>query len=62
MLHAQFSEAYIHFSLMYMADHIFPALLIKGLINEDSEETKPFKLVTGMRPSLLHLSNSDDQV
>ena len=29
MVHAQVSEAYIHFVLMYIADHIFPVLPIK---------------------------------
>ena len=35
MAHARVSEAYINFALMYMADHIFPVLPIKYLINED---------------------------
>ena len=55
MVHAQFSEAYIHFSLMYTADHVFPVLTIKDLINEDGETTTSFKLATGKRPSILHL-------
>ena len=32
MVHARFLEAYIHFTLMYTADHIFPVLPIKYLI------------------------------
>ena len=34
MVHAQFLEACINFALMYMEDHIFLVLSIKGLINE----------------------------
>ena len=40
---------------MYMADHIFPVLTIKVLINEDGEPTTPFKLVTGTKPSISHI-------
>ena len=38
-----------------MADHIFPVLLIKDLINEDGEPTTPFKLATGTKTSISHL-------
>ena len=54
-VHAIFSEAYIHFSLTYTSDHIFPVLPIKDLINEDGEPTTPFKLATGMKTSISHL-------
>ena len=37
MVHAIVPEAYIHFALMYMANHIFPVLTIKDLINKDGE-------------------------
>ena len=47
MVHARVLEAYIHFELMYMTDHIFPVLPIKYLINEDGEPTTQFKLATG---------------
>ena len=54
MVHAQVSGAYTHFSLMYMAYHILSVLPIKDLINEDDNLTTPFKLETGMKPSILH--------
>ena len=50
MVHARFSEAYIHFALMYTTDHIFSVIPIKDLINEDGEPPTPFKLETGMKP------------
>ena len=55
MLHAQVSEASIHFALMYTADHILPVLPIKELVNKDGELTMPFKLATGRKPSVSHL-------
>ena len=33
MVHARVLEAYIHFASMYTADHIFPVIPIKDLIN-----------------------------
>ena len=50
MVHEIVSETYIHFSFMYTADHIFPVLPIKDLINEDGDLTMPFKLATGTKP------------
>ena len=50
MVHARFSEAYIHFSLMYTIDHIFPVLPIKDLIDENGDPTTPYKLATGTKP------------
>ena len=47
MLHAQVLENYIHFAFIYTADHKFPVLPIKDLINEADEPTTPFKLATG---------------
>ena len=44
MVHAQFLEAYIHFTFMYTADHILPVLPIKDLINEHGDPTTTFKL------------------
>ena len=41
--------------LMYAADHIFPVLPIKDLINEDSEPNTSFKLATGTKTSISHL-------
>ena len=55
MVHAQVLEAYIHFELMYTADHIFPVLPIKYLINEYGDPTTPFKLAIGMKNSLSNL-------
>ena len=53
--HSQVLEDYIHFTLMYTADHIFPVLPIKESINEDGKPTTPFKLTTGMKHSISHL-------
>ena len=53
MVHARVFEACIKFALMYMADHIFPVLPIKDLINED--RYMPFKLATDAKPSISHL-------
>ena len=55
-VHVRFSEGYIHFALMYMTDHIFPVLPIKYLINKNDDLTTPFKLETGTKPSVSHLS------
>ena len=54
MVHAIVLEACVHFLLMYMADHIFPALPIKDLINKVGEPTTPYKLYTGMKYLILH--------
>ena len=55
MVHTRVSEAYIHFALMYTPYHIFLVLPIKDLINEHVDTTTPFKLATGMKPSVSHL-------
>ena len=52
MVNALFFEAYINFSLMYRADHIFSVLPIKDTINKDVEPTTPFKLEMGTKPSV----------
>ena len=54
MVHARVLEAYIHFVLMYMTDHIYPVLPIKDLINEDGKLNITFKLGTGTKPSVSH--------
>ena len=54
MAHAQFFEAYIIFSLVYTADHTFPVLQTKNLINEDGKPTTPFKIATGTKISISH--------
>ena len=55
MVHAKVSEAYIHFTLMYTIDHIFPVLPIKDIINKYSDPTTSFKLATGKKLSVSHL-------
>ena len=55
MVHARVLEAYIHFILMYMTDHIFLVVPIKYLINKDVEPTTLFKLETGTKPSVSNL-------
>ena len=55
MVHARFSEAYIHFAFMYTTYHIFLIIPIKDLINEDGDPTTPHKLATGKKPKVSHL-------
>ena len=55
MVHAIVLEAYIHFSFMYKAYHIFPVLPIKDLINKYGEPPMPFKLSTGTKPQASYL-------
>ena len=55
MVHARVPEVYVHFTLMYTTDHIFPVLPIKDLINEDGDPIMPQKLATGTRPSVSQL-------
>ena len=55
MVHTRILEAYIHFTLIYTINHIFPVLTIKDLINKDGNPTTPFKPATGTKPSLSHL-------
>ena len=55
MVHVRVLEAYIHFSLMYTADHIFLVLPIKYQIKKYGDTTTPFKLSTSTKPSVLHL-------
>ena len=55
MVHARVPENYIHFTLMYTADHIFPVLPIRDLINKDGDPTTPYKLATGTKPLVSHL-------
>ena len=40
---------------MYTTDYIFPVLKIIYLINEDGDPTTPYKLATGMKPTVSHL-------
>ena len=55
MVHARVLEAYIHFSLMYTTDHIFPVLPIKYMINEDGDPKTPHDIATDTKPTVSHL-------
>ena len=55
MVHARVPEVYVHFSLMYITDHIFPVLPIKYIIKEDGDPTTPHKMETGTKPLVAHL-------
>ena len=55
MVHARIPEIYVHFALMYTADHIFLVLPIKDLMNEDGDPTTPYKLATCTKTSVSHL-------
>ena len=55
MVHARVTEVSIHFTLMYMTDHIFPVLPIKDIINNYGDPTTPHKMATGTKPSVSHL-------
>ena len=52
MVHTRVSEEYIHFSLIYTTDNIFPVLPIKHLVNQYGEPTTPHKLETGTKTSV----------
>ena len=55
MVHARFTEVYVHFALMYTTDLIFLVLPIKDLINEYGDPTTTHKLATGTKSSVSHL-------
>ena len=55
MVYAPVYEVYIHFTLIYTADHILPVLTIEYLIKKYGEPTTPFKLATGMKSSISNL-------
>ena len=52
MVHTRVSDEYIHFSLMYTTDHIWPDLPINKLVNQDGEPTMTHKLSTGIKTSV----------
>ena len=56
MVLARVLEAYIHFALIYTTDNIFPVLPIKDMIKKYSKTITLFKLATGTKPSVSHLS------
>ena len=55
MVHVRVSEYYIHFSLMYTSYNISLLIPIKDLINKDGKPATPYKLSTGMKPSISYL-------
>ena len=55
MVHAIVLEIYVHFTLMYTTDHIFPVPPIKYVRNRDGNQTTTHKLATGTKPSVSHL-------
>ena len=55
MVHARVPEVYVHFTLMYTTDHVFPVLPIKDLINKDGDPTTPHKLAKGKKTSVSYL-------
>ena len=55
MLHTQVSECIYTFEFMYTTDHIFHVITIKQLVNQYYESTRPHKLETGTKPSVLNL-------
>ena len=50
MVHARVPGVYVHFTLMYKTDHIFPVPSIKDILNKDGDPTTPHKLATGTTP------------
>ena len=52
MVHTWVSAEFIHFTLMYTTDHIFPFLPNKHLVNQYVEPTIPHKLRNGTNPLL----------
>ena len=55
MVHDRVLEVYVHSTLMYTTYHIFLVIPIIDLINQDGDPTMPYKLATGMKPSVSHL-------
>ena len=52
MMHPWILDKYIHFELIYTTHEIFPVLPFKHLIDQYYETAKPYKLVTGTKPSV----------
>ena len=57
IVHARVPESYIHFTLMYIIDHIFPVLPIKYLINKDGDPTMPHKLAKVKKCNVFEITN-----
>ena len=55
VVHTQVLEAYIHSTFMYTEDNILPVLAIKYFINKDVDPATPFKIETGIKPSISNL-------
>ena len=51
MVHTIVSEDFINFTLIYTADHVFPVLPTKDLIDNGGKPTMTFKLLTGTKNS-----------
>ena len=52
MVHARFSDEYMHFAIIHKTNHVFPGLPIKHFVNQDGEINTPHKLETGETPSV----------
>ena len=55
IVYARVLEAYIHFSLMYTVDHIFPVLPIKDLQTNTAIRPCHLNLLSGTKPYVSHL-------
>ena len=55
MVHARVLEAYIHFALISVANNILLVISIRDPINKDGELATPYKLATGIKPSISYL-------
>ena len=55
MVHAQVSDEYVPFALIYTTDHIFSVLTINHLVNQYGEPITPHKLATDIKPSVSNL-------
>ena len=51
-MHVRVSGEYIHLSLIFTTDHVFPILTIKHLLSHYGEPTMPHKLATVTKPSV----------
>ena len=52
MVHAQVSDKYVNFALIYTTDNLFTVPPIKHLVNQDDEPNTTHKLATGTKPSV----------
>ena len=54
-MHTRVFDEYIHFEIMYMTAHIFPALTVNYLVNQAGEPEMSHKLSTSMKPSVSNI-------